>query len=57
MAIKVLNLFRAIMTYFEGKDLEIIESVKIKQDAVPAYEMLKDCLVWTDERLTPHRHK
>lgn len=39
------------MIYFEGKDLKIIESLKIKKDAVPAYEMLKDCLVWTDERV------
>ena len=39
------------MSYFKGKDLKIIEALKIEQNAVPAYEILKDCLVWTDERV------
>ena len=48
------------MSYFQGKDLELIESLVYNPDIKPSYEFMKDCLVWEDERpdgLTPEGYE
>jgi len=44
------------MAYFTGKDLELIEKLEFNSELVPSYDVIKNCLIWDDERpdgLTP----
>jgi hypothetical protein len=38
------------VTYFCGKDLEIIESLVYQPELKPAYDLMRDALIWADER-------
>jgi hypothetical protein len=38
------------MTYFCGKDLEIIESLVYQPELRPEYDLMRDALIWSDER-------
>jgi len=41
-----------VMPYFSARDRAIIEALQYEADAAPAFELLKACLVWPDERPT-----
>jgi len=44
------------MNYFNGNDLELIEELEFNSELAPSYDVIKNCLVWDDERpdgLTP----
>jgi len=44
------------MDYFNDNDLELIEELKFNSELLPSYDVMKNCLVWDDERpdgLTP----
>ncbi|MGL5074230.1 MAG: hypothetical protein ACRDBG_00095, partial [Waterburya sp.] len=48
------------MSYFQGKDLELIESLVYNPDIKPSYDFMRDSLVWEDERplgLTPEGYE
>jgi len=48
------------MSYFSGKDLELIEGLVYNPSLKPGYEALKDALIWSDERpdgLTPEGYE
>jgi hypothetical protein len=38
------------MNYFSGKDLELIEALDYQPELEPSYEVIKDALIWEDER-------
>ncbi len=35
---------------FKGQDLTLIESLVYNPELLPAYDMIKNCLIWEDER-------
>ena len=37
------------MSYFSGKDLELIEALVYQPDLEPGYDVMRDALVWSDE--------
>jgi hypothetical protein len=39
-----------LMSYFHGKDLEIIESLIYQPELEPAFDVMRGALVWIDER-------
>lgn len=48
------------MSYFKGKNLELIESLVYNPNLKPSYEFIKNCLVWSDEvpdGLTPEGYE
>jgi hypothetical protein len=36
--------------FFEGNDLNLIESLKFDPNLEPSFDNMRDCLVWSDER-------
>lgn len=38
------------MNYFSGNDLELIEALDYQPELEPSYEVIKDALIWEDER-------
>lgn len=45
---------------FTGKDLSLVESLEFNAELKPGYDLIKSCLVWTDERpdgLTPEAYE
>jgi hypothetical protein len=40
------------MVYFSGRDLRLIESLTYEPTSEPSYDLIKDALIWDDER--PH---
>lgn len=39
-----------IAPLFTGNDLRLIESLQHDPDLKPCFDVLRDCLIWTDER-------
>ena len=49
-----------VMPYFSDRDRAVIEALQYNADASPAFELLKSCLVWPDERpknITPEGYE
>jgi hypothetical protein len=50
-----------MISYFDGQDLVLIQSLVYNPALDPYYDFMKDCLIWEDERcelgLTPSAYE